>query len=64
VNNYYGSPEGGSGGDISGPDEQPQGGFDVSGQDEQPQGGSLDDTSYDSGSDDSGSFGGDDSNFV
>jgi hypothetical protein len=64
VNNYYGAPEGGGNysdsGYVSGPDEQPQGGYDVSGDDEQPQG---DDGSFDSG-DDGGSFGGDDSSFV
>lgn len=64
INNYYGSPEGGGGGYDSGPNEQPQGGYDVSGQDEQPQGGSDDSASYDSGSDDGGDFGGDESNFA
>jgi hypothetical protein len=65
VNNYYGAPEGGGNyqdtGYVSGPDEQPQGGYDVSGQDEQPQGG---DSDYDTGFDDGTSSGGDDSSFV
>lgn len=63
INNYYGSPEGGSGGGYeAGPNEQPQGPFDGGGVDEQPQGG-FDDTSYDSGNDNS-DFGNDESSFV
>ncbi len=54
INNYYDNPTDSGGGYLSGPDEQPQGGFDTGGQD----------TSYgDDFTDGGGDFGGDDTSF-